>query len=57
MYKIILNIILFACLIRGAFVFDMGFSAHQTNTTASAFCLLAAAVAAAALYFKEDKPK
>lgn len=58
-YKVILNIVLFACLLRGAFVFDMGRSADGTNTTASALCLIAAVIAAGTLYFidKYDNSK
>jgi hypothetical protein len=48
-YKIILNIIMVIGLLRGVFVFDMGPSAADTNTTTSAICLLAAAIAAGAL--------
>lgn len=55
MYKIILNVLMIACLLRGALVFDMGRSAAETNTTASAICLLAAVVAAGMLHFKEKQ--
>ena len=55
MYKIILNLILCVCLIRGTFVFDMGGSAEGTNTTASAICLVAAAISAGFLHFIQKK--
>ena len=46
-------------LLRALFVFDMGPSAADTNTTTSAICLLAAAIAAGALLSmdKSNKPK
>ena len=49
-YRIVLIIVMIGCLIRGAFVFDMGLSAAGTNTTASAICLIAAVIAAGMLY-------
>ena len=56
MYKIILHIVMIGCLLRGAFVFDMGGSADGVNTTASAICLVAAVIAAGVLQFS-DKQK
>ena len=54
MYKLLLQLLMAACILRGLFVFDMGGSAEDTNTTASAICLVAAVLAAGILYYVDQ---
>ena len=53
--RIILLILIVACILRGVMVFDMGGSAVSSYPTASAICFVGGTIAMAIMYFAESK--